>query len=333
MRSGISAGNSAALRILPSIGAAVAAAARGAWHLAVAWRNRRQLLRIVDYDDHLLADIGLSRRDLHAALSTPCWQDPTARLVRRIAPALLMMMVLGAAPAGAAELRLLSAAAMQTVFKQISGDFERSSGHRLIISYATVGGVGERLERGEAADFVIGSSLSMPVLVKHGKIAAGSEVTICTTGIGVVVPTGTPVPALISVEDFKRAVLDAKVVVYADPVRGGAAGIHVARVFQQLDIADRLKSQITLAAGGDITEVTLAQGKGSLGITQVSEIVQKPGAQYVGPLPDALQNDTVFVGGMPAGAPPSDAVAALVAFLNGPIARAAVKAKGMHVDD
>jgi molybdate transport system substrate-binding protein len=333
MRSSIATRDRAGSRILPSISAAVAAAELCLRQLVVAVRHRRQLRSLVDYDDHLLADIGLNRRDVHAALSEPLWRDPTAHLVRAVAPALLMMIALGAAPAGATEIRLLSAAAMQTVFKQIAGDFEQSSGHRLIISYATVGGVSERVERGEAADFVIGSSLSMPALVKDGKIATGSEVTICTTGIGVVVPTGTPVPALASIDDFRRAVLDAKVVVYADPVRGGAAGVHVARVFQRLGIADRLRSQITLAAGGDITEVTLAQGKGALGITQISEIVQKPGVEYVGPLPDALQNDTVFVGGIPAGAPPSEAVAALVAFLKGPTARAAIKAKGMRLGD
>ena len=329
MRSSIATRTSARRWILP---ATVAAAGLRLRQLAVTLRTRRQLRRLVDYDDHLLADIGLRRCDLYATLAEPPWRDPMVRLVRRGASALLMMIALGAAPAGAAELRLLSAAAMQSVFKQVAGEFERSTGHRLVISYATVGGVSERLKRGEAADFVIGSSLSMPVLVKDGKIAAGSEVTVCTTGIGVVVPTGTPVPALASVEDFKRTVLDAKVVVYADPVRGGAAGTHVGRVFQRLGIADRLKSQITLAAGGDITEVTLAQGEGALGITQISEIVQKPGAEYVGPLPGELQNETVFIGGVPAGAPPSEAVTALVGFLKSPTAIAAIKAKGMRVE-
>jgi hypothetical protein len=131
---------------------------------------------------------------------------------------------------------------------------------------------------------------------------------------------------------FKRAVLDAKVVVYADPIRGGAAGVHVARVLQKLGIADRLKSQITLAAGGDITEVTLAQGIGALGITQISEIVGKPGTVDLGPLPAELQNDTDFVAGIPAEAKPSEAVTQFIAFLKSPTVVAAIKAKGMRVD-
>jgi molybdate transport system substrate-binding protein len=259
----------------------------------------------------------------------------SARLVAaRIAAtsALALALLGGGGAAGAEEIRLLSAAAMQSVFKEIAGDFERTSGHKLTIAYGTIGGVTQRILAGETADLVIGSTLSLPSLVKEGKIDAGSQVTICRTGIGIVVPSGTPASHVGSIEDFKRAVLDARVVVYADPVRGGAAGVHVARVLQKLGVADRLKSQITLAAGGDITEVTLAQGSGALGITQVSEIVGKPGTEFLGPLPDELQNYTVFVAGTPVSAKQSEAVTAFVAFLKSQTAIAAIKAKGMQVD-
>jgi molybdate transport system substrate-binding protein len=172
----------------------------------------------------------------------------------------------------------------------------------------------------------------MPALVKAGKIEAASQTAICKSGIGVVVPTGTPKPAMTSVEDFKQAVLAAKTLVYADPVRGGAAGVHVAKVLQQLRLAEQLKPTIKVGAGGDVTEVTLAHGNGTLGITQISEIAGKAGAEFVGPLPNALQNYTTFVAGTPAGAERSEAVDAFIAFLSSPRAVAAIEAKGMDPD-
>src|SRR5262249_4319759 len=102
-------------------------------------------------------------------------------------------------PADAAEIRLLSAAAMQSVFKDIAAEFESASGHKLTITYATIGGVTERIQRGEAADFVIGSSITMPQLVNTGKIEAGSMMTICKTGIGLVVPLGDSKPSVTSI--------------------------------------------------------------------------------------------------------------------------------------
>jgi molybdate transport system substrate-binding protein len=73
-----------------------------------------------------------------------------------------------------------------------------------------------------------------------------------------------------------------------------------------------------------------ALGAAALGMTQVSEIVRKKGAQLVGPLPDALQNYTVFVEGMPAQA--SDAPKALIAFLRSPRVRAIIEAMGMQAE-
>lgn len=240
------------------------------------------------------------------------------------------LLIASASPAGADEIRLLSAAAMQSVFKEIAGEFERASGHKLTIAYGTIGGVNQRVLAGEPADVVIGSTLSMPALVTQGKIRADSQVTICRTGIGLVVPLGTAKPRMASAEDFKQAVLAAKVLVYADPVRGGAAGVHVGRVLQELGLAGRLKSSIKLGAGGDVTEVTIAQGEGALGITQISEIVGKPTAEYVGPLPSELQNYTVFVAGVPSGAKASEAVTAFIRFLGSPATVAAIRAKGME---
>ncbi len=237
-----------------------------------------------------------------------------------------------AMPVNAAEIRLLSAAAMQSVFKEIAGDFERTSGHKLTIHYGTIGAINQWILGGEEADFVIGSSLSMPALVKQGKISGESVTPICKTAIGVVIRSGSPKPEIASVEDFKRTLLAAKAIVYADPVRGGAAGIHVASVIEKLGLTQQLKPKIKLAAGGDITEVTLALGNGAVGMTQVSEMAGKPGAEVVGPLPEELQNYTVFVGGIPSAASQPESVADFIKFLTSPTAVAVIKAKGMQID-
>jgi uncharacterized protein YjiS (DUF1127 family) len=66
-----------------SIGTAATALTRGAWLLVVAIRGRRELSSLADLNDHILADIGLRRSDLHDAYSEPLWRDPTTVLSRR----------------------------------------------------------------------------------------------------------------------------------------------------------------------------------------------------------------------------------------------------------
>jgi uncharacterized protein YjiS (DUF1127 family) len=46
------------------------------------WRNRRELASLADVDDHLLADMGLSRSDVKWALSLPFAYDPGFELQR-----------------------------------------------------------------------------------------------------------------------------------------------------------------------------------------------------------------------------------------------------------
>src|SRR5215510_12219121 len=139
----------------------------------------------------------------------------------------------GANKAHPEEIRLLSAASMQTTFKEIIGDFERTSVHKVIIQYSTMGAITGRIAGGEEADLVISSPASISALVAQGRIDQRSRVTIARTGVGIVVPAGGSTPRIASIEDFKRTLLAAKVIVYADPAGGGAAGIHVARVIEQ----------------------------------------------------------------------------------------------------
>lgn len=254
------------------------------------------------------------------------------RVCARAAVLAILMLCGSLNPLHASEMRLLSAASIQEVFKEVIGDFERASGHKVIIHYGTMGAITEWMRAGEEADLVISSLQSITALVQDGKIDPASKATIAKVGVGMVVPASNPVPAIASNEEFGRALLAAKTVIYADPSRGGAAGIHIARIIQQLEIADQIRPKTRFGAGGDITEVTLTQGEGALGMTQISEIVGKPGAVYVGPLPEKLQNYTIFAIGRPVAAKPSEAVTAFLDFLKGPAAVAAMKAKGMKVD-
>jgi molybdate transport system substrate-binding protein len=234
--------------------------------------------------------------------------------------------------AHAAEIRVLSAAAMQSIFKVIAGEFEHQSGVKLVMSYGTMGAITDRVLAGETADLIIGSTQSVERLAKEGKIDPSTRVTVARVGVGVVVPTGTPKLPIGSAEELRRALLDAQTVVYASPAGGGAAGIHIARVIEQLGISEQLKPKTKFGAGGDVTEVTLAQGVGTLGMTQVSEIVNKVGAEFVGPFPDELQNYTGVTLGILTGVARSRATTALIEFLKSPVAVSAIEAQGMQVE-
>src|SRR5439155_13697389 len=176
----------------------------------------------------------------------------------------------------------------------------------------------------------VGSSLAMARLAREGRIEPQSRLEIARVGVGMVVPAGSAQPAVASVEEFRRALLGAKLIVYADPAGGGAAGVHIAKLIEKLGLGEELRPKTKYGTGGDVTEVTLALGEGAFGMTQISEIVDKPGARFLGPLPEELQNYTGVSIGTPVGAAASPAVASFIAFLKGPAAAAAIKSRGMQ---
>lgn len=55
----------------------VAAGVTATWR---AWRNRKQVVELLEFDDRMLADIGLMRGDVTSALASPLDVDPSTRL-------------------------------------------------------------------------------------------------------------------------------------------------------------------------------------------------------------------------------------------------------------
>ena len=62
---------------------ALALAEFGATRVAALWnavKNRRAVARLLEWDDHMLRDIGLTQGDVRAALSGRLVEDPSGRL-------------------------------------------------------------------------------------------------------------------------------------------------------------------------------------------------------------------------------------------------------------
>jgi uncharacterized protein YjiS (DUF1127 family) len=55
---------------------------RSAGQALRSFKNRRKIVALSEFDDHLLADIGLSRDDVRRALDLPFAHDPALELQR-----------------------------------------------------------------------------------------------------------------------------------------------------------------------------------------------------------------------------------------------------------
>src|SRR5262245_6385316 len=236
--------------------------------------------------------------------------------------------VASAAPAAAAEIKVLSAGAYKSVVVAIQPEFEKQTGHRLVVDNDTVGALAKRVEGGEGFDGIIVSPGAVDDLIKKGKAVAGTRQALARVGIGVMVKEGAPKPDVSTVDAFKKAVLDAKTVAYIDPASGGSSGIYLASLFEKLGIANAVKLKARLTQGGYVADL-IVSGEAGVGIHQISEISPVKGVALVGPPPAEIQNYTTYAAGLSSGARDVGAAKALVQALAGSLAAPVLKSKGM----
>jgi molybdate transport system substrate-binding protein len=229
-----------------------------------------------------------------------------------------------------AEIKVLSAGAVQSMVEALGREFERASGHTLDLNFNTAGAQRDRVKSGEAADLVILSESIIADLEKLGLFVPGSVTDLGRTVTGVAVREGAPVPDISTPEAFKQAMLKAKTVAYTDPKAGGSGGIMFAALLERLGIADAVNKKAVLGKRGTEVALSIADGRAEIGTTFISEVLPLKGVKVVGPLPGDLHTANTYTAAIPASSPNRAAATALLRALTDPATRARWTAAGLE---
>jgi molybdate transport system substrate-binding protein len=243
--------------------------------------------------------------------------------------ALALLCCLGAA--SGQEIKVMTSGAFTAAYLELVPEFERTTHQKVVTSYGASMGTAPdsipmRLERGEPADVVILARPALDQLVKQGKVFPESRVDLVRSSIGIAVRAGARKPAIGTVDELKRALLEAKSIAYSD----SASGAYLSsELFPRLGIAEQVagKSQRikTMSVGA-----VVARGDAEIGFQQISELLPVKGIDYVGPLPPEVQKVTVFSAGVAAGSKNADAAKALIKFLASAAALPAITKSGLE---
>lgn len=145
-----------------------------------------------------------------------------------------------------------------------------------------------RIEDGERPDVIVAVTGDVDGLRQRGLVESG--VAVATTGVGVGVAAGAPVPDLSTVPRLVAALNTARSVAYS---RSGASGQYFARLLEQLGIAGEINSRATVVDKG-FTGLAVLDGRADLAIQQISELKFVDGIDVIGPLPAEVEHRTEF---------------------------------------
>jgi molybdate transport system substrate-binding protein len=231
-------------------------------------------------------------------------------------------------------LTVLCAGAMHTIVAELARQFERMSGRKVLISYARSGVVRDRVLHGESVDVVVTTKAAVDILVDQMKVVPSSATAIARSAIGVAIRAGAMKPDVRSAETFKRTLLDAKSIAYADPATGSPSGNHFVGILDWLGIAADVKSRTKAIGAGERNVVVVceavAKGEAEIGIQQISEILPVAGVELAGPLPPELQQMTLFSAAVGIHASDRNAGKQLIQFMTSPASAPVIRASGME---
>ena len=224
------------------------------------------------------------------------------------------------------NISIISSMATRQVLAELIAQFQQTSPQQ--VSLESVGGVdaARRVQSGEAFDVVILAANAIEQLTQAGRIVPGSRVDLVHSGVSVAVQAGAKRPDISSEEAVRQAVLAARTLGYST----GPSGVHLTKLFERWGIADAIKSRIVQAPPGVPVGSLVARGEVELGFQQLSELIHQDGIDVLGPLPPAIQINTIFSAGLSATSTQARAVRALLDFMASPAATDIKRRNGLE---
>jgi molybdate transport system substrate-binding protein len=259
--------------------------------------------------------------------STQTGFDISVRLIASILSALVLS--IAATAANADEIRVLSGGGPEAALRAVIPEFEGATGHRVHPTFAHVSVIQQKLAAGEKADLIL---LPVPLIAATEKSVAlrpEARIVFARVGIAVIVRMDTTLPDISTPDAVRKMLLDARSIEFPPP--NGPAGGHLARMIEQLGIAEAVRPKLVIKAAIDGGAQLVAEGKVDVAMQLLSEVQSARDTTVVGLLPPGLQNFVVYGAAIPAYNDKPEAAVAFVKFLSAPNKKDFWKAAGFEL--
>lgn len=189
-------------------------------------------------------------------------------------------------------IKILSAGAVKPGLTKVIEAFQKKTGQKINISFATAPAIVERIGNGESFDIVIAPPQVLDELANSRKVSRTEHITVGSIGIGVLVRNGAPLPQIATVDDFKQSLLSAESLIYNQ----ASTGIYLDALFDRLGGDLKAKSKRYADFAAVLEHVSKGSGR-EIGFGATTVIIENKtnGIQFAGPLPEEIQNYTTYV--------------------------------------
>lgn len=192
-------------------------------------------------------------------------------------------------------LNILSGGAAQGLVASLAPRFKALTGFDIEGEFGAVGAMAGKLRAAAPADIVVLTAAIIADLARENLVVSASISDIGLVETAVAVRAGDSPVSVKDAAALRDALLASDAIFVPDTV-ASTAGIHVAKVLSQLDIADDVAARLRVFPNGATAMRHLAETDAvrPIGCTQSTEIISTPGVILSGSLPPGCELSTMY---------------------------------------
>jgi len=197
------------------------------------------------------------------------------------------------------SLNILSGGAAHGLVASLTPAFKALTGFEIAGEFGAVGIMADKLRNGTSADIVILTAALLAKLAEAKLIAAASVVDIGLVETALAVRAGDPAAFAKDAAALRELFL-ASDAIFVPDTKASTAGIHVAKVLEQLGIADEVADRLRIFPNGAtaMRELAASRAVRPIGCTQSTEIISTKGVDLSGALPAGCELATMYTAGI-----------------------------------
>jgi molybdate transport system substrate-binding protein len=216
------------------------------------------------------------------------------------------------------DLNILSGGAAHGLVASLAPTFKALTGLGIAGEFGAVGAMADKLRAGTSADILILTAALIAKLAGENLVVPASIADVGMVETALAVRTGDPMVSAGDAASLRAAFLAADAIFVPD-TKVSTAGIHVAKVLQQLGIADEVSARLKIFPNGAtaMRQMAAADARRPLGCTQSTEIISTEGVMLSGSLPPGCELSTVYTAAVTTQAANAQGAQALIDLLIG----------------
>jgi molybdate transport system substrate-binding protein len=193
------------------------------------------------------------------------------------------------------SLNILSGGAAQGLVASLAPKLKETTGFDIAGEFGAVGAMAEKLRHGTPTDIVILTAAIVAKLAEENLVVPVSIAEIGLVETALAVRAGDPQVMVKDAASLRTAFLAADAIFVPD-TKVSTAGIHVAKVLQQLGIADEVASRLKIYPNGAtaMRHLAVSDAVRPIGCTQSTEIISTSGVMLSGSLPRGCELATMY---------------------------------------